>query len=250
MENERISIIMPSYNSAKTMERAIQSVLAQTYQDLELVIIDDCSSDETCRIVEKITDARIRLIRLSQNGGSAVARNIGMEAATGRYIAFLDSDDSWHPEKLARQHAFMTTNKIGFSFTAYYRNEPNGKKRLVPAPAEMTYKKLLRNTIIGCLTVMIDRTIVGHFTMPNIRTRQDTATWLAILKTGIHAYGLNEGLAYYQVEANTLSANKTKMMQQTWKMYREQEKLSYIHTLYNFTGYVYQAIKKRVGGYA
>lgn len=249
MENKRISIIMPSYNSAKTIEHAIQSVLAQTYQNLELLIIDDDSSDETCHIIQKIADERIRLIRLKQNGGSAVARNTGIEAATGRYIAFLDSDDSWHPEKLAQQHAFMTTNKIGFSFTAYYRNEPNGKKRFVAAPAEMTYKKLLRNTIIGCLTVMIDRTIVGDFTMPNIRTRQDTATWLAILKEGIHAYGLNEGLAYYHVDANTLSSNKTKMMRQTWKMYRVQEQLTYMQTLYNFTGYVYQAIKKRVGGY-
>ncbi|MBC1434764.1 glycosyltransferase family 2 protein [Paenilisteria rocourtiae] len=240
---------MPSYNSAKTIERAVQSVLLQTYQDLELIIIDDYSSDETLRIVEKIKDNRVRLIRLSQNSGVAVARNTGIKAATGRYIAFLDSDDSWHPEKLARQQAFMATNNIGFSFTAYYRNEPNGKRRFVPAPVEMTYKKLLRNTIIGCLTVMVDRTIVGHFTMPNIRTRQDTATWLAILKKGTHAYGLNEGLAFYQVEANTLSGNKVKMMQQTWKMYREQEKLTYVHTLYNFIGYAYQAIKKRISGY-
>ncbi|MBC1503152.1 glycosyltransferase family 2 protein [Listeria booriae] len=101
MENERISIIMPSYNSAKTIERAIQSVLAQTYQNLELLIIDDDSSDETCHIIQKIADERIRLIRLKQNGGSAVARNTGIEVATGRYIAFLDSDDSWHPKKLA-----------------------------------------------------------------------------------------------------------------------------------------------------
>lgn len=237
---------MPSYNSAECIERAISSVLRQTYQNFELLIIDDCSSDATCEVIEAIGDDRIKLIRLTKNGGSAVARNIGLERATGRFIAFLDSDDSWHPEKLARQLDFMTTNRIGFSFTAYYRNEPSGKQRLVPAPSEMTYHKLLRNTIIGCLTVMIDRTIVGPFAMPNIRTRQDTATWLSILKTGISAYGLNEGLAYYQVEANSLSANKTKMMQQTWKMYREQERLTYIATLYNFTGYVYQAIKKRI----
>nr|WP_311772934.1 glycosyltransferase family 2 protein [Listeria booriae] len=246
MENEKISIIMPSYNSSACIKRTISSVLHQTYQDFELLIIDDCSSDATCEVIEAIGDERIRLIRLTENGGSAVARNIGLEEAKGRYIAFLDSDDSWHPEKLARQHDFMAANGIGFSFTAYYRNEPSGKQRLVPAPAEMTYHKLLRNTIIGCLTVMIDRTIVGHFKMPNIRTRQDTATWLSILKTGISAHGLNEGLAYYQVEANSLSANKTKMMQQTWKMYREQEQLNYIATLYNFTGYVYQAIKKRI----
>lgn len=237
---------MPTYNSANTVEKSIQSVLAQSYQDFELLIIDDCSSDATCSIIEQMTDQRIQLIQLSKNSGSAIARNTGIQAATGRYIAFLDSDDSWHPEKLARQHTFMAANNIGFSFTAYYRNETSGKQRLVPAPAEMTYKKLLRNTIIGCLTVMIDRTIVGPFSMPNIRTRQDTATWLAILKTGIHAYGLNEGLAYYEVQANTLSANKTKMLGQTWKMYREQEKLTYIQTVYNFTGYVYQAIKKRI----
>ncbi|EUJ24361.1 glycosyltransferase family 2 protein, partial [Listeria cornellensis] len=205
-----VSIIMPTYNSSAVLKESIASIQQQGYQDWELLVVDDCSTDETRDMLREMAerDARIQLVLLTENRGSGFARNEGLSRARGRFVAFLDSDDVWHPKKLEKQLAFMRANDYGFTFTAYhvFEGKPTAVKRTVQVPEKMNYRQLLKNTIIGCLTVVIDREKVGDFRMPLLRARQDTATWLAILKEQEFAYGMAEPLAYYRVSAASLSS--------------------------------------------
>ncbi|PFP23163.1 glycosyl transferase [Bacillus sp. AFS073361] len=245
-----ISIITPSYNSSLFIEQTITSVRKQTYQNWEMIIVDDCSTDNTPEILEQIEkeDERIKVIYLNQNGGAAVARNIALQNAKGRYVAFLDSDDCWKPEKLQKQYSFMQTNYYAFTFTGYELITNDGVllNKQIPAPEQITYNDMLKNTIIGCLTVMIDRKTVGHFQMPNILTRQDLATWLAILKKGFNAYGLNENLAEYRTGNPSISRNKWKAAKMNWFVYRKVEKLNVIKAFWCFSHYAFHALLKRI----
>ena len=163
--NNKVSVITASYNCAKFIEESIKSVLNQTYDNLELIIVDDCSTDNTEEIVNEYIkkDSRIKFYRLNNNSGAAVARNKGLDEATGRFIAFLDSDDIWDKQKLEKQINFMQTNNYGFSFTSYRLIDENGGllNKEIRVPNEITYKKLLKNTIIGCLTVIIDKELMA-----------------------------------------------------------------------------------------
>jgi teichuronic acid biosynthesis glycosyltransferase TuaG len=245
-----ISIITPSYNASLFIEHTIASVRMQTFQNWEMIIVDDCSTDNTPDILERIEkeDERIHVIYLNQNGGAAVARNIALQYAKGRFVAFLDSDDCWKPEKLQKQLSFMQTNNYAFTFTAYefVTNEGVMLNKQISAPAQISYDDMLKNTIIGCLTVMIDRQIVGDFQMPNIRTRQDLATWLAILKKGINAYGLNENLAEYRIGNPSISRNKWKAAKMNWFVYRRVEKLNVLKAFWCFSHYAFHAVLKRI----
>lgn len=245
-----ISIITPSYNASLFIEHTIDSVRKQTFQNWEMVIVDDCSTDDTpdkLKFYEKI-DERIHVIYLNQNGGAAVARNIALQHAKGRFVAFLDSDDCWKPEKLEKQLNFMQTNDYAFTFTGYefVSNEGVQLNKRIGAPKQVSYNDMLKNTIIGCLTVMIDRSIVGQIQMPNIRTRQDLATWLAILKKGIIAYGLNENLAEYRIGNPSISRNKWKAAKMNWFVYRKVEKLNLIKAFWCFSHYALHAVVKRI----
>ncbi|MBC2037394.1 glycosyltransferase family 2 protein [Listeria booriae] len=246
MKEKLVSVIIPTYNSEATIAKTISSVLNQTHKSLEIIIVDDASNDKTVQIVQDLDKAQISLFVLKQNIGAAEARNIALSKARGRFIAFLDSDDTWYPEKLARQLRFMEGHQAGFSFTAYERVVASTVKNIVQVPRRLAYNDLLRNTIINCSTVVIDRKRINHIKMPSIRTRQDTATWLSILKKGHVAYGLNYVLASYNLRNDSLSSKKGKMAMQTWKMYREQEKLSYWHAAICFTCYAYNAVRKRI----
>lgn len=245
-----VSVITPVYNSERFIKNTIESVISQTYTDLELIIVDDCSTDKTEDIIKKYIDKdrRIKYIKLQKNSGAAVARNTAIKAATGRYIAFLDGDDLWNKDKLEKQIKFMNENNIGFSFTSYNTMSEDGIKsnKVVKAPRVVDYEYLLRNTIIGCLTVMIDKNIIGEFTMPLIRTRQDFATWLSILKKGHKAYGISEPLATYRIVKGSISSNKFKAIRRNWYVYRKVEKLSLLKSIYVFCGYGYNAVKKRI----
>ncbi|WP_430536125.1 glycosyltransferase family 2 protein [Listeria rocourtiae] len=244
-----VSIIMPTYNSGESLHESIISVLNQTYRNWELLVVDDYSSDATPQNLKKLAreDARIIPVFLTENRGSGFARNEGISRAKGQYIAFLDSDDLWHKEKLSRQLTFMKEQAHGFTFTAYHVFEevPERQKRTVHVPEKISYTELLKNTIIGCLTVMIDREKVGDFRMPLLRTRQDTATWLSILKQQDYAYGMTEPLAYYRLSTASLSSNKWKMLQKNWQMYRQHEGLPLVYASYVFCCYVFHAIWKR-----
>ncbi len=245
-----VSIVMPVYNAEAFVAEAIDSVLAQTYDDWELLVCDDCSTDSSNRIIATYAerDPRIRLMRLDTNGGAAVARNTALRAARGRYIAFLDCDDLWKPSKLERQLAFMREHCYAFTFTQYETMSQDGQLhgRVLRMPERLSYKQYLANTAIGCLTVMVDRELTGDFAMPAIRTRQDMATWLLLLRRVDYAYALQENLSTYRHVSGSISSSKLKAAKQVWRVYRQVEGLGLLRSLYSFVGYAAHAVMKRL----
>ncbi|SHF76067.1 glycosyltransferase family 2 protein [Ornithinibacillus halophilus] len=248
--NPLISIITPAYNAERFIGETIDSVIAQTYSNWEMIIVDDRSTDATVSIVKNYQqrDSRIKLHILPENSGSAIARNTAMKHAKGNFIAFLDSDDLWYPEKLEKQLTFMQKKDIAFSFTKYRRMDEDGTLRdaISKAPESVGYHDLLKHCVIGCLTVMIDRDKVGKLDMVNIRTRQDYAYWLEITKRGFRAYGLPEVLAKYRTVENSISRNKFKASKRQWYVYRQIEKLSLFKSLYYFSNYTLMGVKNTI----
>lgn len=225
MDKEMVSVIMPSYNSAKKIRESIDSILRQTHSNLELLITDDRSDDEeTISILKEYAakDSRIKVFVLPQNNGAGVARNNSITHATGRYIAFCDSDDMWLPEKLEKQLAFMKETDCCLSYGPYltcnYDGEITGK---VKAPEKLTLAGEKHDNKIGCLTAMYDTTKYGKFYMPKIRKRQDWALFLTILKRCGTAYSVGEPLAIYRNTPNSISKNKLEMMKYNARVYQE-----------------------------
>lgn len=240
-----VSIVTPSYNSSGYIEKTILSVINQNYKNWELIIVDDCSSDYSVQVITRYLsqDERIKLICLEKNSGAAVARNRGIEEASGRFIAFLDSDDSWHPEKLSKQVDFMLKYDYAFTYTAYHKvNEYGEYLSKVNIPLKTKYNELLKTCVIGCLTAMYDSHKLGKVYFPLIRKRQDFALWLKILKLTPYAYGLNEDLANYTVRSDSISANKIKAAQYNWYLYRNIEKLNILKSIYYFSHYMIKGI--------
>ena len=184
--NKLVSIITPSYNSSRFIEECVDSVLLQTYDNWEMIIVDDNSTNNLSLIIKKYNDKRIQLIELDKNVGAAEARNVAIRKSKGKYIAFLDSDDLWLSSKLEKQISFMKKYKTAFSCTSYQPMSETGDKQysVIHVPQKVTYSSYLKNTIIGCLTVIIDREKTGDFEMPNIRSSHDMALWLLIMKRG------------------------------------------------------------------
>lgn len=246
----KVSIITPTYNSSQFIAETIESVLAQTYFDWEMIIVDDCSTDDCVDKIKQycIKDNRIKLVLLTKNVGAAEARNVALRQAKGRYIAFLDSDDIWVNDKLERQLAFMQDNGYAFTFSAYDQMGEQGEKlnKVISVPQSISYNQYIRNTIIGCLTVVIDREKTGDFRMPLIKTSHDMALWLLIMKRGFKAYGLNDVMATYRLVSTSNTAKKLKAVKDVWKVYREIEQLSVLEASFNFCGYVFNALKKRL----
>jgi teichuronic acid biosynthesis glycosyltransferase TuaG len=244
-----VSIITPAYNSRRFISDTIESVKSQTYTAWEMIVVDDCSFDNTCEVVEQKAklDERIRLIRVDKNSGPAIARNIALEAASGRYIAFLDSDDIWLPQKLERQIAFMQQGGIAFSYTNYRRMREQGDLygKLIKLPLSLDYWGLLKNTgIAGCLTVMIDREMTGDFWMPDLPHGEDLVLWLQLIKKGFTAFGLSEDLARYRIVGNSTSRNKRRAAKEVWRVYRDIEKLGFLPSSWCFINYAWSALQK------
>ena len=230
-----VSVIMPSYNTEKYIAESIRSVLAQTYENWELIIVDDCSSDHTDEIVAAFKDDRICYIKNEQNCGAAISRNRAIDAAKGRYIAFLDSDDLWHPEKLERQLRFMQDTGAAFSFTAYDKIDGEGQKLpgISVPPAKADYKKFIRcSNPIGNLTVIYDAARLGKVMVPNISKRNDFALWLQILKKLDYGYGMKDILGSYRIRENSLSRNKLKLISHHFTLYRKIEGHGIIRSIY------------------
>ena len=248
--NSLVSIITPVFNSQYFLKECIESVISQTYKNWEMLIIDDCSKDASRKIINSFAkkEPRIRSFFLNKNIGPAMARNIGLRNARGNYIAFLDSDDLWLSSKLEKQIFFMSTNNIAFSYTSYQVISEQGTvlKNLIKVPKKMSYKSYLKNTIIGCLTVIVDKSKVGFFEMPDLKSSHDMALWLLIMKRGFYAYGLNESLAKYRIVNNSNTFNKLNASMDVWNLYRKQENLSFFYSLFNFIFYVFNALKKRI----
>ena len=247
MENELVSIITPAYNSENTIEETINSVMSQTYRSWEMIIVDDCSIDETVGIIRKFSenDERIILIELQVNNGVANARNIAIRKAKGRYIAFLDSDDLWTPDKLLRQIDFMREKGCYFSYTAYEIIDVDGRKlnKVVSASLQQEYRKLLKQNTIGCLTVMLDMKEIDNIEMPSIK-HEDFALWLTILNRNYVAYGLNEILAKYRKLGDSLSFNKLKTVGWVWRIYRENQKIGLVRSFMYLVQFVVRSLIK------
>lgn len=240
-----VSIIMPAYNAEQFIAQAIASVQAQTLTDWELIVSDDASTDATFAIVQRIAkqDDRIVVLGPAGNNGPARARNRAIEHATGRYIAFLDSDDLWKPGKLATQIGFMQQNQVAFSFSSYDRLAEDGaflgEHRVARA---VNYRSLLKSCTIGCLTAIYDTHVFGKKFMPDVRGAEDFGLWLSLLKNIDKAYPVADNLASYRVRTQSLSSDKWKAASYTWRIYREVERLSLFRSAYYFLHYAYRGV--------
>ena len=231
-----VTVITALYNSADFIGDTIESVQAQTFSDWEMLLVDDCSSDRSAEIVAAYAaaDSRVRPIQLAENSGPAVARNRAIEEARGRYIAFLDSDDRWRPEKLQRQLAFMQEHDYPFTHTWYEKCAESGERLglVMHPPAVLNYHELLKSNRIGCLTVIYDSAALGKVYMPLIRKRQDYGLWLKIMRSGVSARCLPENLALYRVRSGSVSQNKLDLVKYNWTLYRKIEHLSFFHSVW------------------
>lgn len=243
----RVSIVTPAYNAARVIADAVASVRRQAYDDWEMLIVDDCSKDDTREVVARLAaeEARIRLIPQAQNGGPARARQAALDAATGRYIAFLDSDDYWLPEKLERQLRFMAETGAVLTYTEFRRISADGSRegRRVCVPAQLTYSDLLKNTAIATSTVIIDKAKAGPFAMTET-FYDDYALWLSILRRGHTAHGLKEDLMRYRVGAGSWSRNKLRSALWVWRTYRNVERLGVPRAAWCFAHYAWRAVFK------
>lgn len=246
-KEDLVSIITAAYNAEQYLEETIKSVLNQTYKNWELIIVDDNSSDKTYEIASRYSqkDNRIKVVKLHKNLGPAAARNIAIKKSKGRYIAFLDSDDLWLPEKLILQTKFMKEKKLCFCYCSYrIIDESNNILGDFIVPTQITYTDLLKTNYIGCSTVVFDSFKLGKLFMPNILKRQDYGLWLKILKKIKVAYGIKEPLVLYRLRKKSVSSNKLIAAKYQWKIYRDLEKLSFFKSLYFFLHYAWHGICK------
>ncbi|WP_454015717.1 glycosyltransferase family 2 protein [Bacillus sp. Marseille-Q7846] len=242
-----VSVITPSYNSIRFIGETILSVQNQSYENWEMIIVDDASTDQSATKIKEIIegDSRIRILSLKENVGAAKARNLAIEEARGRYIAFLDSDDIWLPHKLKTQLLFMEEMDVDFSYTSYSLIDENSNElnREVNVPEFVDYHYLAGNTIIGCLTVMLDREKISYIEMPSMQP-EDTALWLNLLSEGYEARGIQQVLAKYRIVENSVSRNKIRAAFRYWNLLRKQKPLNSFQTFFYFSKYAYHAYRK------
>lgn len=242
---------MPVYNAQNFILETIGYVRAQTYGNWELLLVDDCSTDKSVEIINRQakTDSRIRLIAQEANGGAARARNRGISEANGEYICFLDADDIWCSEKLKRELEFIRKMNTGFVFMGYEFADENGNGlgKIVHVPKRITYAQALKNTTIFTSTVMIDRKKIPDedIMMPYIAS-EDTATWWGILKKHGAGYGLDENLVKYRRSSNTLSSNKLTAVKRIWNLYRRQEQLGIVRSIWCMLFWAFRAVFRRI----
>lgn len=232
-----VSIIMPAYNCERFIQQAIKSVQNQSMNVWELLVVDDVSTDSTCEIVEEMAkeDTRIHLLRNERNMGPAYSRNRALEKAQGEYVAFLDSDDLWLPEKLEHQIQSMEKSGALFSATSYGQINSTGKDLSVFCipPMKTEYKKMLAlSNPIGNSTVMYNRNVLGEYRVPPIKKRNDFALWLKILKDTPYCMGIDEVLTMYRVRENSISSNKLDLIRYHWQLYYEIENLGLVHSVW------------------
>lgn len=268
--NTKVSIITPVYNASHFIQDTIKMVCNQTYTDWELILVDDASPDGSAELITKLLDrenpsckellqsigksyedslSKVHLICKDVNEGAALARNTGIDAATGRYIAFLDADDIWMSDKLTRELEFMEQKSAGFVFSAYEFGDENAAPtgKIVHVPETLTFREALSRTVIFTTTVVFDLNKIDRqlIHMPNVGS-EDTATWWTILKSGVTAYGLDEVLAIYRRPAKSLSSNKFKAIQRIWFLYRNIAGLSVLSSIKYFIGWAFRAVERRI----
>lgn len=245
----KVSIITPVYKAIDFIDETILSVVNQTYKDWELIIIDDCSGDGTFEYIKERYDhePRIRVFSTPKNSGAGIARNLGLDSATSDLIAFLDADDIWDKNKLSIQVDFMLSRNIPISHTSYsFINEGGSKiSGNITASDCIDLVKYLKSTEIGMSTSMINKSIVGDFSISSIRNRQDTKLWINLLSRGFNSYGIDEQLVSYRIRNGQISKNKFKMLLITFVVYRNVSVLPLTHRYFYFMCYIFNAIRKR-----
>ncbi len=247
----QISIITATFNSSDELLYTYNSIKKQTHFIWEWLVTDDCSSDNTFKLLKDISsnDKRVKIFKNSENSGAAISRNNSLDHAKGEYIAFIDSDDLWKPSKLEKQLAFMGDD-IDFSFTAYELINESGEclDKIVDGNQSGIFSyedMLMKKATLGCSTVMLRRSAFQDITMPLLRTGQDYATWLKLLKTGKKAYLLNEVLTKYRIMPNSISRNKVKKAKRQWQIYRDVEKLPFFKSVICFCFYAWRAVFRK-----
>ncbi len=248
-----VSIIVPVYRAEKYIEETMDCVRNQTYSEWELLLIEDCGGDRSAAIiaqyVERTRDKRIRLIFQPFNMGAARARNRGVLEAKGRYIAYLDADDLWMPEKLEKELAYLKEKDAGFVYTAYEFADSDGKGtgRVARVPERLTYREALKNTIIFTSTVMFDTAKIPRamLAMPEMKS-EDTALWWKVLRNGYTAWGLDENLVKYRRAGRSLSSNKLEAVRRIWGLYRKAEGMGVVSSAYHFCFWAVRAVKRRI----
>ena len=247
--NEKVSIVVPVFNARECIADTIMSVLGQNHTDHELLLVDDGSTDDTVSIMETYASDNVLILKNTEKKGAAGARNTGIAAATGRYIAFIDADDMWEKDKLSKQIAFMKEKDAAFSFTGYEFADREGKGlgKIVRVPETITYKEALKNTTIFTSTVMFDmeRLTKEDIMMPYIKS-EDTATWWRVLKKTGKAYGLDESLVLYRRMGESLSSDKIEAVRRIWNLYRKSEHLNIFYSMYCFCFWAVRAVARRV----
>ncbi|WP_286921292.1 glycosyltransferase family 2 protein [Marinobacter sp.] len=243
-----VSVIMPAYNAETTIAEAVESVIAQTIEDWELLVVDDGSSDSTAEIVKRYVDKDPRVSLLAQptpSGSPAAPRNKAMSVAKGRYFAFLDSDDVWFPDKLEKQLRFMKTNRCSMSCTGYLAfqssiDQPVGY--FIP-PKETGYAQLLAENTVGCLTMIVDTQQVGSVEFPPCG-HEDYALWLDLSRDGERVYGMPDVLAGYRLSDGSVSSNKIRVLKYFWFVYRYREGFGRLRSLVYCLRYAWNARRK------
>lgn len=244
---ELVSVIIPAYNCEDFVGATLDSVIAQTYQNWEAILVDDCSTDNTAEIIKKYAfkDSRIKYHKLKENSGAAVSRNTAVELANGKYLAFLDSDDLWFSKKLEKQIAFMKEKGNVFSCTSYTKIDEQGNYlgKTINVNNKYTYKELLKKNC-GNSTVIYDAEAVGKVKIPNIRKRNDYVMWLQVIKKAKYLHGIDEPLGCHRIRTGSLSRNKFSLVGYHWKVYREIEKLSLFQSSYLVVYWIIAAVLK------
>ena len=234
MAKPLVSVITPVYNGAKFLKNAVQSVLAQSYENWELIIVDDASTDESYLVAQALSesDRRITAKKLSKNLGAGNARNQGLAVAKGDYIAFLDADDLWKSSKLERQIEFMKEHNALICYSDYDFIDEDGNvlNKKIEALAQIDFAKLLKANYIGNLTAIYNASVLGKEYFSDLRTRQDWGMWLKLIQKAGHAYGMSESLATYRVRKSSISANKWKMLKYNFKVYNEVLHFSFLNS--------------------
>jgi glycosyltransferase involved in cell wall biosynthesis len=247
-----VSIITPSYNAERHLLDTYRSIQKQSYTDWEWLVTDDCSTDGTVAILKKLADEddRIKLFHNFVNSGAAVSRNVSLSNASGDFVAFLDSDDLWSSSKLDTQLQLMNEFNLNFSFTSYELIDDLSNKLNVIVDQNqnepLTYADMLRKkATLGCSTVMLRKTAFGEIQMPLLRTGQDYALWLKLLKSGVNAHPIQDVLTQYRILPNSISRNKVKKARRQWQIYREVEELSLFESIECFCFYAWRAVFRK-----
>lgn len=246
-EEALVSIIMPAYNCENFISIAIDSAVSQTYKNWEIVVVDDCSTDNTAAVVLDyiVRDSRVKYHKLDNNSGAALARNKAIDLASGKYIAFLDSDDLWFCNKLEKQINFMKENGYHFTCTSYTKIDEQGNylDRIVTAKKKLDYDGILKSCP-GNSTVIYNSQELGKFKIPDIKKRNDYVMWLQIIKKELYLYGIEEPLGSHRITSEGISSNKKSLVGYHWKVYREIEKLSIFKSSYLIIHWIVSTIFK------